>query len=283
MATQNRIASSATVRGESAYVYAFKARAKNHHCLGHGTMSVDFAQIEALRRQYSKEKKPITYLPIFVKATALAVQKTPEANAILFKKLFGYRIVQFEQVDVNLPITRKVDGRLITFIGTIRNAPHKTLSEIQDELTHLQRCPPEESFAIQRIQKFSKMPLWLSKLIHWRMTTSPQFYIDNVGTCGLTLIEGDWFDQFFPIAPTSIVMCPGGVKSEPVVRNNQIVVGRVLKVSMMGDNYVISGLIGAKVAKEWKDLIETGSFIRAELEQNGATAAANPTAVAAKV
>jgi pyruvate/2-oxoglutarate dehydrogenase complex dihydrolipoamide acyltransferase (E2) component len=268
MKLPNRILRRQTVRGEQAYIYGLKARAQKHHCLGYGTFAVELENVETLRKEYSRRVRPITYLPIYVKATALAVQHNPEANAILFRKWFGLRIVQFEQVDVNLPITRQVGGRWITFIATIRNAAGKSLADIQDELTAYQRSPPLENFAIRRFLRFDRMPLWLARFVHWRMTRSPESYIRNVGTCGLTLVEGgDWGEHFFPIAPTSVVFGIGAARREPVVRGHAVAISRVLKCTLMADNYVISGLVGARLAKEFKELLEEGAFIRAEFQQ----------------
>lgn len=265
----NQIAESRTVRGLEAYMYAFKARAHRHHCLGYGTASIDVETMVRLHKRYCHEVRPITYTTLYVKATALALARNPEANAVLFRKPFGYRIVRFERVDVNLPITRKLGETPVTFIGTIRDAARKTLSQIQDEISEYQHCAPEESFAIRRIRQFTGMPLWLAKLIHWRMTWSPRFYVDNVGTCGLTFVEGDWFEHFFPIAPTSVVFGIGALRKEPVVQGGEIVIGRRLKCSLMVDNFVISGLTGACLARDFKELLEIGSFIAEELGVEG--------------
>ncbi len=266
MALPNRICRQQTVRGEQAYLYGFKARAQQHHCLGYGTFSVNLDALEPRRKEYSRRVRPITNLPLYVKATALAIQRNPQANAILFKKLFGLRIVQFEQVDVNLPFTRKIGERWITFVGTIRNAAAKTLGQIQEEITTYQRGPAEENFAIQRLLRFDRMPLWLARLVHWWMTRSPEFYIRNVGTCGLTIVEeADYGEYFFPIAPTSVVFGIGGARREPVVRGDSIVIGRILKCVLMVDNFVISGLVGARLVKDFKEILESGAFLTAEL------------------
>jgi pyruvate/2-oxoglutarate dehydrogenase complex dihydrolipoamide acyltransferase (E2) component len=262
----NRICHSEPVRGERGYVYGLKARAQRHHCLGYGTFSVDLKALEPLRKEYSRRIRPITYLPLYVKATALAVQRNPEANAVLFRKLFGYHIVRFEQVDVNLPITRQLGDRPTTFIGTVRNAAAKSLACIQDELRDYQRGPPEKSFAIRRFLRLARMPFWLARLVHWRLTRSPTFYIRNVGTCGLTLVEGgDWYEHLFPIAPTSVVFGVGAARREPVVRGDAVAVGRVLKCVLMADNYVIPGLLGARLARDFKEVLESGAFITEEL------------------
>ncbi|MBI3468563.1 MAG: 2-oxo acid dehydrogenase subunit E2 [Planctomycetes bacterium] len=265
MNVSNRIAEAIPVRGESAYLYGLKDRARRHHCLGYGMFSVDMSRLEEARKRYSRCVRPITYKPIFVKATALAIERTPEANAILFKQWLGYRIVRFERVDVNLPVTRDLHGRTVTFIATIRDAAAKPLSQIQDELTAHQRRPPEECFALRRFEKFSRMPLWLARLIHWRMTRSPRFYLNNVGTCGLTFLEDPSFERLLPIAPTSVVFGLGGVQWEPVVRGEEIVKARVMKCTLMVDNFVISGPVGLRLAKDFRELLETGSFVADEI------------------
>ena len=155
------ISHSEPVTGVSAYVYGFKARAQRHHCLGYGTFTIRAEQLEALRKEYSRRIQPITYVPLLVKATALAIAKYPEANAILFKRVWGYRIVQFDKVDVNLPITRELDGQEVTFVATIRDAASKTLAEIQDELTAYERSAPDELYALQRFRRLARLPYWL--------------------------------------------------------------------------------------------------------------------------
>ena len=264
MEVANRVYDDQPVRGEQAYIYCLKARAQRHHCLGYGTFSVDLDSLEHHRKEYCRRIKPITHVPLYIKATALALQRNPEANAILFKKLFGLRIVRFETVDVNLPITRMIEDRMVTFIGTVRNAGAKTLAAIQDEVTAYQRCTPSASFAIRRIQRFSRMPLWQARVAHWRMTRSPEFYLRNAGTCGVTFVDGDWGEYMFPIAPTSVVFGIGAARSEPVVHGTTIRIRRMLKCSLMVDNYVLSGLTGARLVRDFKNLLESGSFVADE-------------------
>jgi len=253
----NSILEVSPLRGESAYVYGLKARAQRHHCPGYGTFDVSMPALERAKKRYCREKGPITNTAIYVKAMAKAVAMNPGANTVLFKRAFwGYRAVKFKNVDVNLPITRSVDGRMITFIGTIRNADRKSLVEIQEELTHLQRCPESESEAITRIRKFSKMPLWLSLIVHWWMTKSPKFYIKQVGSCGMTLMQGKG-ERFFPIGPTSAIVGFGVPAKAPAVdADGGVVALRTLKCVVMVDNYVVSGLVGAKLVHDLIDLME---------------------------
>jgi pyruvate/2-oxoglutarate dehydrogenase complex dihydrolipoamide acyltransferase (E2) component len=261
----NRIAGEGPLRGETAYIYALKRRALRHHCLGYGTFSVELTRSQRLRRDYSRAIAPITDVPLLVKAAALALERNPEANAILFRKLFGYRIVRFERVDVTLPITRRFAGRWITFVATIRDAAHKPLHAIQSELTGFLRAWPEECPALRRFLRFDRMPLWQARLAHWWMKWSPSFYTRNVGTCGITLAESEGFEHGFPIAPTSVCFGLGGICREPVVRGRALGIARVRKCSIMVDNYVVPGLVGARLMRDYKELLESASFVAEEL------------------
>jgi pyruvate/2-oxoglutarate dehydrogenase complex dihydrolipoamide acyltransferase (E2) component len=260
----SNIASVRPLRGEEAFVYGFKERAQRNHCLAYGTFSAEMDQLESLRKQYSRTITPITNVALYVKAMALAVQQNPQGNAILFRGWFGPRIVQFRHVDVNLPITRKLGDRSITFIGTVRSAPAKSLSVIQRELTQYQRCRPEESHSIRRVLWFDGKPLWLARLVHHWMGRSPGFYIKNVGTCGLTLGSGH-HEHSFPIAPTSAVFGLGGTAREPVVRGEVIAIARIMKCSLMIDNFVVPGLVAERLMHDFKALLESGSFVEEEL------------------
>ena len=261
--------------GVEAYVWAFKRRAQRHHCIGYGTFQVELDRLEAARKRYSRAIAPITQTAVLVKATALALQKNPEANALLFKAPIGYRIVRFDDVDVNVPVTRMLDGAPFTFLLTVRGAAKKTLKDIQQEITDAQRTPPEQSPAIQRIKRFSKLPLWLARVFHQAMMRSPKVYLKNAGTCGLTILEGPWGDFFFPIGPTSVCFSVGGVRPEAVVRDGQIVARRMMKVALGIDNYVVPGPVGAKLAYDFQDILSSARVVEDELP-----AAATATAAA---
>ena len=272
MTAPARIEKSRPLVGVEAYVWAFKRRSQVHHCIGYGTFRVEVDRLSALRKRYAREVRPITALPILVKATALAIEHNPEANAILFKKILGYRVVSFDRADVNLPVTRMLDGAPFTFLLTVRGAAHKSLAEIQHEISETQRCPAANLPQLQRINRFARLPLWLARLFHAGMTRSPALYLKNAGTCGLTVLDASWGDNFFPIGPISAVFSVGGVRPEPVVRDGQIVVRRMMNVCLGVDNYVVTGPVGAKLSLDFKNLLESGSFIEDELRRAGTKA-----------
>jgi len=260
MPIPNRILENKPLVGEDAFVYGFKDRARRQLCLGYGTFFIVVDRLDRWRKEYSRRISPITYLPIYVKAMALAVQQHPEANVVLFKGLFGRRIVRFEQIDVNVPVSRTVEAQSLTSIATIRDAPSKSLSRIQQEIRdHQSRLDS------RRGAQYRRTPLWHVRWIHERMMWSPRYFIRHTGTCGMTIVDGNSHDYFFPVAPVSLVFGMGARHREPVVEGDRIVIRNRLKCSVMADNFVISGLVGVRVVDRFKELLEEGSFIEDEL------------------
>jgi acyl carrier protein len=248
------------------YMYGLKARAHLHHCLVHGTFSVEMTRLQSLRKIYSDRVRPVTLLPFFIKAVALSVRRTPEVNRILFRRFpFGRRIVRFTDVDVNVPITREIDGAMTTFIGTIRSADQLTVGAIQDALEHMQRGPPSQSPYIEKIRRLKRAPPIVASLFHWLMSRSPAFYLKNAGTCSITTLDGMRGDHFFSLGPTTSLFCIGGIGDEPVVRDGAVVVRRLAKTALALDNYVVSGLDGMALARTFQELCESASFVEEEL------------------
>jgi pyruvate/2-oxoglutarate dehydrogenase complex dihydrolipoamide acyltransferase (E2) component len=266
LTTENSIAQSAPVTGLGAYGHGLKQRAQRHHCVGYGVFRANVEEMVRLRREYSRRVRPITNLPILVKAVALAVARVPQANTILFKSWFGHRIVRFTDVDVNVPITRSVAGESVTFLVIVRKANQKTLAEIQEQLQRALKNPPERVAELVRITRASRLPRLGWRLYHWLMTRSPTFYVKNGGTCALTVINESWGDHFFPIGPTTCVFSVGGPRAEAVVEEDRIVVRRMVHVCLGADNYVMSGTQAAAVARTFQALLQEPRFIRAELD-----------------
>jgi acyl carrier protein len=210
----------------------------------------------------------VTLTPFFVKAVALAIRANPSANSILFQRFpFRRRIARFDVVDVSVPIVRTVHGEQLIFVGTIRGADNLSIAEIQNELTHLQRDPPEQSSYIRKMQKLKRATPILVSLYHWLMARSPRFYLKNAGTCSVTPLDTMAGAHFFPVGPTTAMFGIGGIGDEVVARDGVPVVRRMLHVSLAVDNYIVSGPEAIGLAQTFQQLLETCSFVKTELKR----------------
>jgi pyruvate/2-oxoglutarate dehydrogenase complex dihydrolipoamide acyltransferase (E2) component len=252
-----------------AYVHGFKSRAQNHHCIGYGAFPVEVTTLKTMRKRYSKHVRPVTLTPFFIKAVALAVRDNPRANSILFQRNpFRRKIVSFDAIDVNVPITRDMDGETLTFIGIVRGADKLTIAEIQDELLQMQRTPPQESPYLEKIQRLRRASPLAVSLYHWLMSRSPSFYLKNAGTCGVTTLDTMPGGNFFPIGPTTLVFAISGIGEEVVARSGTPVVRSMLHVSLAIDNFVLGGPEALKLSMDFQRIVETCSFVKSELGQS---------------
>ncbi|MDH3440420.1 MAG: 2-oxo acid dehydrogenase subunit E2 [Gammaproteobacteria bacterium] len=250
-----------------AYMYGLKSRAHLHHCLGNAAFPVDLTNLTAARKRYSREVRAVTLMPFFIKAAALSYRANPAATRILFQRFpFRRKIVQFDAVDINIPVTRVVEGEQVTFIGIIRNADKLSIAEIQEAHTRLHRDPPEQSVYLQKLARLRKSSKLAVGFYHWLIGRSPAFYLKNAGTCGVIPMDAMAGGHFFPIGPTSAMFGIGGVGDEVVARDGKPAVRRMLQASLALDNYVVSGPEGLLLTQTFKQLVESCSFVDDELQ-----------------
>lgn len=257
------------LNGIDTYMHGLKSRAQRHHCLGNGVFPVDMTELLAARRQYSKAIRPVTLTALLVKAVALTVRAHPVARRILFQRFpLRRRLAQFEVVDVNVPIRRMVDGQPVLFIGVVRGADTLPIAGIQDELTHMQRDPPGQSPYLAKLARLQKASPVAVALYHWLMARSPDFYLRNAGTCGMTALDAMPGGHFFPIGPATAVFGIGGIGDQVVARDGKPVVRRVLQTALVLDNFVVNGVEGLELARTFQQLLESCSFVHTELQDS---------------
>jgi pyruvate/2-oxoglutarate dehydrogenase complex dihydrolipoamide acyltransferase (E2) component len=250
------------------YMYGLKSRAHLNHCLGNGLLPIDVTELSAVRKQYCRQVRAVTFAPFFIKAVALTIRANPCANRILFQRFpLRRRIVRFDVVDVNVPVTRLINGEQWTFIGTIRGADKLTIAEIQEQLIRLQCDTSEQSPILQKMNKLRNAPPIIASLYHWLIARSPHFYLKNAGTCGVVLMDAMPGGNFFPIGPTTAMFGIGGIGDQVVARNGVPVVRQIAQVSLSLDNYVVTGPEGLALATSFQKLLESSSFAKSELEE----------------
>jgi pyruvate dehydrogenase E2 component (dihydrolipoamide acetyltransferase) len=120
------------------------------------------------------------------------------------------------------------DGLLVP---GVRNADYKSLSAIAAEVKDLGG-------------KAKSKKLQPSD---WEGNT---FTISNLGMFGI--------EEFTAIInpPDACIMAVGGIKQTPVVRDGQIRIGNVMKVTLSCDHRVVDGAVGSAFLQTFKNLLE---------------------------
>ena len=160
---------------------------------------------------------------IIIKATAMALKKTPSANASWSDEA----ILLYNNIDIAVAVA--IDGGLITPI--IKNADQKSLQEISNEAKSLIKKAKEGKLQPEEFQGGS-------------------FSISNLGMFGI--------DQFCAIVnpPQSCILAVSRAVEKPIVENGQIKIASMVNFTISCDHRVIDGVVGAEFLKALRLYIE---------------------------
>jgi pyruvate dehydrogenase E2 component (dihydrolipoamide acetyltransferase) len=158
-----------------------------------------------------------------IRAAALALRKTPAANAAYSEE----GAVMFDAVDISVAVA--IPGGLITPI--VRGADHKGLAAISNEMRSLASKAKEGKLKPEEFQ-------------------GGTFSISNLGMYGIREF------QAVINPPQGAILAVGAGEQRPVVRGGALAVATVMTCTLSVDHRVLDGAIGAEFLAAFKKLIE---------------------------
>ncbi|MFM2146353.1 MAG: hypothetical protein RL732_1189 [Bacteroidota bacterium] len=188
------------------------------------TMAINMDKaVESRARLNEVSPVKISYNDMVVKACALSLQQHPKVNSSWLGDKIRYNH------HVNIGIAVAVEEGLL--VPVIRFANGKSLSQIATEV---------KSFA----QKAKDKKLQPSD---WEGNT---FTISNLGMFGI--------EEFTAIInpPDACILAVGAINQVPVVKNGQLAVGHVMKVTLSCDHRVVDGASGAAFLQTLQGFLE---------------------------
>lgn len=188
------------------------------------TMAIDMDAAVASRAKIN-ETSPvkISFNDFVLKACAIALRQHPAVNS----SWLGDKIRINHHINIGVAVA--VDEGLL--VPVVRFADTKSLSQISTEV---------REFATKAKEKKLQPSDWEGNT----------FTISNLGMFGI--------DEFTAIInpPDACILAIGSIAQVPVVKNGQIVVGNVMKVTLSCDHRVVDGASGAAFLQTLKELLE---------------------------
>lgn len=165
----------------------------------------------------------ISFNDMVLKATAAALRQHPDVNS----SWQGDKIRKNHHIHIGVAVAVK-DGLLVP---VIRFADNKSLSHIGIEVKEL----------AQKAHDKKLQPA------EWEGST---FTISNLGMFGV--------EEFTAIinTPDACILAVGGIKETAIVKNGQLAIGNIMKVTLSCDHRVVDGATGAAFLKTLKGLLE---------------------------
>jgi len=191
------------------------------------TVSVDVTELEWLRAELKAAGTPYTLTDFIVKAAALALEQFPTVNSTSDGKSIRLRS------KIHLGLAVALEQGLV--VPVIRKANELTLAEIHaraQELTAKARA---------------------GQLTPAEMTGST-FTISNLG-----MMDVENFTAIINPGESAILAVSSGAK-QPVVKNDQVVIRSMMKMTLSSDHRLIDGALAARFVNSIRKTLEEKSL-----------------------
>jgi pyruvate dehydrogenase E2 component (dihydrolipoamide acetyltransferase) len=180
--------------------------------------------IEARKEINSLPDTKISFNDMIIKATAIALRKHPQVNS----SWAGDKIIHRGNINVGVAVAIP-DGLVVP---VLKNTDQMSYTQI--------------SAAVKDMAGRAK-----SKGLKANEMEGSTFSISNLGMFGI--------ETFTSIInqPNSAILSVGAIIEKPIVKNGQIVVGNIMKLSLACDHRVVDGATGAQFLQTLKIYLES--------------------------
>lgn len=174
----------------------------------------------------------ISFNDLVLKSVATSLKKHPKVNS----SWLGDKIRYNEHVHIGVAVAVP-EGLLVP---VVRFANEKTLTQIGAEV--------KEYAAKAKAKKLQPED--------WQGNT---FTISNLGMFGI--------EEFTAIinTPDACILAVGGISEKPIVKNGQIVIGNIMKVTLSCDHRVVDGVVGSAFLQTFKNYMENPVLMLGEM------------------
>ncbi len=194
------------------------------------TSEIEMDRAAELRRQINElnSELKISINDLIIKVAAVALTQHQTVNSSFQDKV----IRQYERADIGVAVA--IEDGLITPV--IRGANTKSVGEISREVRELaerarsRKLKPEEY-------------------------TGATFSISNLGMFGIE----DFTAVINP--PEAAILAVGAMQPKPVVRDGEITIRQMMRVTLSCDHRVIDGATGAKFLQTFKKILENPLYL----------------------
>ena len=188
------------------------------------TMEINMDKaVEARKSMNEIAPVKISFNDMVIKAAAAALRQHPDVNV----NWLGDKMRKNNHIHIGVAVAVK-DGLLVP---VLRFADNKSLSHISVEVKELAQKAHDKKLQPAEME-------------------GGTFAISNLGMFGI--------EEFTAIInpPNACILAVGGIKETAIVKNGQLAVGNVMKVTLSCDHRAVDGAVGSAFLKTLKGLLE---------------------------
>ena len=179
--------------------------------------------IEARKSMNEASPVKLSFNDMVIKAAAVALRQHPDVNVTWGED----KLIKHSHIHIGVAVAIP-DGLIVP---VVRFADSKTLSHISAEVKELASKAKDKKL---QPEEFS----------------GSTFSISNLGMFGI--------EEFTAIInpPDACILAVGGIKQMPIVKDGQVVVGNVMKVTLSCDHRAVDGAVGSAFLQTFKMLLD---------------------------
>lgn len=165
----------------------------------------------------------ISFNDFVVKSCAAALRKHPAVNSSWMGDKITYNR------DINIGVAVAVEDGLL--VPVIKHADMKTMSQINQEVKELAGKAKTKKLGLEEMQ-------------------GNTFTISNLGMYNI--------EEFTAIInpPDACILAVGSIIKKPIVKNDQLAIGNMMKVTLSCDHRVVDGATGAQFLQTLRQYLE---------------------------
>ena len=189
------------------------------------TVEINMDNAMAARKQVNANPDiKVSFNDIIMKASAVALRKHPAINS----SWHGDKITYHEEINIGVAVAIP-DGLMVP---VVRDTDLKSLSQINAEVKELAGKAKSKKLSTEEM-------------------TGNTFTISNLGNFGI--------EEFTAIInpPDACILAVGSIMQKPIVKDGEIVVGNMMKVTLSCDHRVVDGVTGANFLATLKSMLES--------------------------
>ena len=236
----------------------------------HGLVEIDVTEARRLLRRRSEELGVKLSLTAFLVASlGRAVAAAPQVQA--FRDWRG-RLVVFHDVDVVTMIEPRPGAVAIPHV--IRATQRKSVAEITAEIRAVQNRVPASGRQSRLTALAPHLPRFMRLLFFRILKLNPRWFRNMAGTVIVTSVgmfggSGGWGIGFLPTHNLGVTV--GGISRKPGVRDDQIVVGEYLHLTLSFDHDIVDGAPAARFARRFVAQLEEAAVLLEDVDDHETT------------
>jgi pyruvate/2-oxoglutarate dehydrogenase complex dihydrolipoamide acyltransferase (E2) component len=229
----------------------------------HGLIEVDVTKARNIIHEYkTKHEKSISFTGWLIKCISQAVSEHKIINTSRHGKR---KTIVFDDVDIPIPVEKKLKNEKITMAYIIRKANTKNVLDITKEIRDIQKekIDFDKQILGDNLTSFErfilKSPLFIKKMAIIFARKNALFRKKHIGTVGVTAIgmKGKFPGWVIPLSgATSSIIVVGGINKKPGVVNNKIEIREYLYLTITVEHDIVDGGPLARFVDRLNELIE---------------------------